>query len=111
MGRFVVREVPAKRFEHCGRFLVEKEALVVFIDGTGRFLLWVDEVRYGLIGLSNIPIFAGDGSGQAGEAAVSASGKGFYFSIRDQTYVIPVRILRRVLAGNQVKGPVFVRRG
>jgi hypothetical protein len=102
MSGFVEKISHSGAFELCGRIIRDRTDLVIFIDGTGRFVMSEVRVVATLMGLGESEI-----SGPVpGVARLSESGRGFYLDIGDAQYAIPVSRVRAVLSGQHRKGPV-----
>lgn len=108
MGRFeVVRERLSRSLEKVGRFRVEGEIVMIYLDGIGSFQVGRAQVISVVLRLGDEVIRSRDG-GSAGILSLSGSGKGVKMVIRELLYVVPVRRVKRVLEGKEKKGAVFV---
>lgn len=107
MGRFaVVREHSSRSLEKVGRFRVEGEKVVIYLDGIGTFQVGRAQVIPVLLRLGEEVIRDRDG-GAVGVMSLSGSGKGVKMVIRKRLYVVPVQRLKRILEGKEKKGAVF----
>jgi len=111
MGKFaVVRERSSRSLEKFGRFRVEGERVVIYLDGIGSYQVGKAQVIPVLLRLGDEVIQDRDG-GAVGMMSLSGSGKGVKMVIRERLYVAPVRRVKRVLEGKEKKGAVFEIRG
>jgi hypothetical protein len=107
VGKFaVVRERSSSSLEKVGRFRVEGDMLVIYLDGIGLFLVGKAQVIPVLLRLGDEVIQDSDGEA-VGVMSLSGSGKGVKMVIKDRLYVVPVRRVKRVLEGKEKKGAVF----
>lgn len=107
MGKFaIVREHSARSLEKVGRFRVEGDMFVIFLDGIGSFQVDRSQVISVLLRLGDEVIRDLDG-GAVGMMSLSGSGRGVKMVIRERLYVAPVRRVKRVLEGKEKKGAVF----
>ena len=107
MGRFTVfRERSSRSLEKMGRFRMEGENIVIYLDGIGSFQVGRAQVIPVLLRLGDEVIRDRDG-GVVGAMSLSGSGKGVKMVIRELSYVAPVRRVKRVLEGKEKKGAVF----
>lgn len=107
MGKFaVVRKHSSRSLEKIGRFRVEGEMMVIYMDGIGSFQIGRAQVIPVLLRLGEEVIRDRDG-GAVGMMSLSGSGKGVKMVIRERLYVIPVRRVKRVMEGKEKKGAVF----
>ena len=107
MGKFaVVRERSCRSLEKAGRFRVEGENIVIYLDGIGSFQVGRAQVIPVLLRLGDEVIRDSDGGG-VGIMSLSGSGRGVKMVIRERLYVAPVRRVKRVLEGKEKKGAVF----
>lgn len=108
MGRFaVVRERSSRSMEKAGRFRIEGENIVIYLDGIGSYQVGRAQVIPVLLRLGEEVIRDRDG-GAVGMMSLSGSGKGVKMVIGERLYVVPVRRVKRVLEGKEKKGAVFV---
>jgi hypothetical protein len=108
VGKFaVVRERSCRSLEKAGRFRVEGEMVVIYLDGIGSFQVGRAQVIPVLLRLGDEVIRDREG-GPVGMMSLSGSGKGMKMVIRERLYVAPVRRVKRVLEGREKKGAVFV---
>lgn len=111
MGKFaVVRERSCRSLEKAGRFRVEGENIVIYLDGIGSYQVGRAQVISVLLRLGEEVIRDRDG-GAVGMMSLSGSGKGVKMVIRERLYVTPVRRVKRVLEGKEKKGAMFEIRG
>ncbi|PWR74454.1 hypothetical protein [Methanospirillum lacunae] len=107
MDRFaVVRESLFRSLEKEGRFRIEEENFVIYLDGIGSFQIGRAQVILVLIRLGDEVNRDMDGE-VVGVMSLSESGKGVKMVIRERLYVAPVRRVKRVLEGKEKKGALF----
>ena len=107
MGKFaVVRECSSRSLEKRGRFRVEGEKVVRYLDGIGSFQVGKTQMISVLLRLGEEVIRDRDG-GAVGMMSLSGSGKGVKIVIQERLYVVPVRRVKRVLEENEKKGAMF----
>ena len=107
MGRFaVVRERSSRSLEKVGRFRMEGERIVIYLDGIGAFQVGRAQMIPILLRFGDEVIRDRDG-GPVGVMSLSGSGKGVKILIKERLYVVPVRRVKRVLEGKEKKGAVF----
>ena len=92
--------------EKAGRFWVEGENIVIYLDGIGSFQIRRAQVIPVLLRLGDEVIRDRVG-GAVGMMSLSGRGKGVKMVIRERLYVAPVRRVKRVLEGKEKKGAVF----
>ena len=102
MSQFVERISRSGAFDLCGRIIHDGKDLVIFIDEVGKFMIPEGMVAATLMGLGESSILGP----VPGVARLSESGRGFYITIGDIEYAIPVSRVRAVLSGEHRKGPV-----
>ena len=102
----VVRERSSRSLEKVGRFRVEGEMVVIYLDGIGSYQVGRARVIPVLLRLGEEVIQDLDG-GTVGMMSLSGSGKGVKMVIKERLYVVPVRRVKRVLEGKEKKGAVF----
>lgn len=102
----VVRECSSRSLEKAGRFRVDGENIVIYLDGIGTFQVGRAQVITVLLRLGDEVIRDRDG-GAVGMMSLSGSGRGVKMVIRERLYVIPVRRVKMVLEGKEKKGAVF----
>lgn len=107
MGKFVVvRERSSRSLEKVGRFRVEGDMVVIYLDGIGSFQVGRAQVIPVLLRLGDEVIRDSDG-GAVGMMSLSGSGRGVKMMIKERLYVAPVRRVKRVVEGKEKKGAVF----
>jgi len=107
VGRFaVVCERSSHSLEKVGRFRVEEEIVVIYLNGIGPFQVGRAQVIPVLLRLGDEVIRDSDGVA-VGMMSLSGSGRGVKMVIKEKLYVVPVRRLKRVLEGKERKGAVF----
>jgi len=107
VGEFaVVRERSSRSLEKVGRFRVEGEMIVIYLDGIGSYQVGRVQVIPVLLRLGEEVIRDRDG-GAVGMMSLSGSGKGVKMVIKGRLYVVPVQRVKRVLDGKEKKGAVF----
>ncbi|WP_146199681.1 hypothetical protein ACKUB1_08315 [Methanospirillum stamsii] len=89
-----------------GRFRMEGEMIVIYLDGIGSFQVGKSQVISFLLRLGEEVIRDRDG-GAVGMMSLSGSGRGVKMMIKERLYVAPVRRVKRVLEGKEKKGAVF----
>ena len=102
----IVRERSSRSLEKVGRFRVEGEKVVIYLDGIGSFQVGRAQVIPVLLRLGDEVIRDRDG-GAVGMMSLSGSGRGVKMVIRERLYVVPVRRVKRVLEGKEKKGALF----
>lgn len=113
MGFVVRSEKPAQSqgkriFDRIGRMFLSGDCLKIGIDGSGVYDMSVNEAGIVLLGLGEADLYDSGSALSSGTAWLSKSRKGFYFSIRGQTFVTPADRVRKVLEGLHRKAPVFL---
>jgi len=104
MGAFVVTsERSSHPLEKVGRFRIEGELVVIYLDGIGSFLVGKTQVVSVVLGLGDEVIRDRTG-GEAGVMSLSDSGRGLRLGILGEQYVVPVQRVKRVLEGKEGKG-------
>ncbi len=107
MGKFaVVRERSSRSLEKVGRFRVEGQNIVIYLDGIGSFQVGRAQVIPVLLRLGEEVIRDSDG-GAVGMMSLSGSGRGVKMVISERLYVVPVRREKRVMERKEKKGAVF----
>lgn len=107
MGKFaLVRERSSRSLEKVGRFRVEGEMVVIYLDGIGSFHIGKVQVIPVLLRLGDEVIRDREG-GVVGMMSLSGSGKGVKMVIQERLYVVPVQRVKRVVEGKEKKGAVF----
>ena len=107
MGKVaVVRECSSRSLEKVGRFRVEGEMIVIYLDGIGSYQVGRTQVIPVVLRLGEEVIRDRDG-GAVGMMSLSGSGKGVKMVIQERLYVVPVRRVKRVLEGKEKKGAMF----
>jgi hypothetical protein len=107
VGKFaVVRERSCRLLEKAGRFRVEGENIVIFLDGIGSYQVERAHVISVVLRLGEEVIRERYG-GAIGMMSLSGSGKGVKMVIGERLYVAPARRVKRVLEGKEKKGTVF----
>jgi len=92
--------------EKVGRFRIEGENIVIYLDGIGSFQVGRAQVIPVLLRLGDEVIRDQDG-GAVGVMSLSGSGRGVKMVIKERLYVVSVRRVKRVLEGREKKGAVF----
>jgi len=107
VGKFsVVRERSSRSLEQVGRFRVEGEMVVIYLDGIGSYQVGKAQVILVLLRLGD-EVIQGREGGAAGMMSLSGNGRGVKMVIKERLYVAPVRRVKRVLEGEEKKGAVF----
>jgi len=105
-GFVVTSERSSRPLEKVGRFRIEDELVVIYLDGIGSFLGRKAQVVSVVLGLSD-EIIRDRVGGEAGVMSLSDSGRGLRMGILGEQYVAPVQRVKRVLEGKEGKGAVF----
>jgi hypothetical protein len=107
MGSFeVVRDQASRSLEKAGRFRVEGDEVVIYLDRAGSFQIRRCGILPVVLGLGDGEILDRQGA-RAGTITLSGSGRGLKMGIRDELYLVPVQRMKRVLEGKEKKGAVF----
>ncbi|PWR75049.1 hypothetical protein ACKUB1_16270 [Methanospirillum stamsii] len=107
MGKFAVfRERSSRSLEKVGRFRIEGENIVRYLDGMGTYQVRRSWEILVLLRLGDEVIRDLDG-GTVGMMSLSGSGKGVKMVIQERLYVAPGRRVKQVLEGKEKKGAVF----
>jgi len=105
-GFAVVRKRLFRSLEKAGRFRVEGEKVVIYLDSIGSFQVGRAQVIPVILRLGNEVIRDRDG-GVVGAMSLSGSGKGVKMVIGERLYVVSVWRVKQVLEGKEKKGAVF----
>ena len=108
MGSFVVvRKQESRSLEKVGRFRIEGENIVIYLDGIGSFQVGKNQVVSVILGLGE-EVIQNRNEEEVGMMSLSGSGRGLKMLIHESMYVAPVRRVKRVLEGKEKKGAVFL---
>ena len=105
-GFVVTSERSSHPLEKAGRFRVEGELVVIYLDGIGAFVVGKSQVVTVVLGLGD-EIIRDRVGGEAGLMSLSDSGRGLRMKILGEQYVAPLQRVKRVLEGKEGKGAVF----
>ncbi|WP_319581006.1 hypothetical protein [uncultured Methanospirillum sp.] len=102
-GFVVTSERSSRLLEKVGRFRIEGEFVVIFLDGSGSFVVGKAQVVTVVLGLSDEVIWDRTG-GEAGVMSLSESGRGLRMGILGEQFVAPVQRVKRVLREKKGRG-------
>jgi len=105
-GFVVTSERSSHPLEKAGRFRIEGEFVVIYLDGIGSFVVGKAQVITVVLRLAD-EVIRDRAGGEAGVMSLSDSGRGLRMGILGEQYVAPVQRVKKVLEGKEGKGAVF----
>ncbi|WP_409199138.1 hypothetical protein [Methanospirillum lacunae] len=105
-GFGVTSERSSHPLEKVGRFRIEGELVVIYLEGVGSFLVKKVQVVSVVLGLCD-EIIRDRVEGEVGVMSLSDSGRGLRKGILGEQYVGLVQRVKRVLEGKEGKWAVF----